>query len=280
MENTWSIHKLVGRIITGGTKKTQDGQQAAGEYQRLATDHDSPIDNDDERATIEQSHVHDKAGEAGGLEEIEDAVSLPPPPRRRGPRLAQLWLLLGALIATILLLVTAVTTIRHIKPPSPDGSLKPPKLGLHCGSSLAEARANGCEFDLLSYSWTPSACYDRVTDLEFREWVHRPERQFGAFPFFLDRQGTAHITDEEALSFRAGSLARTTQEEHLGHCIFWMRRVERILEGANGGRFAERGDGMPHTLHCSENLLARLEGPNPKDRDELHAVIAIGYNTC
>ncbi|KIY03959.1 uncharacterized protein Z520_00651 [Fonsecaea multimorphosa CBS 102226] len=280
-ENTWSIYKVIGRVrrtINDGIKNARVGQPLASEYQRLAPDHNCPVADDDEATTIAPDNGRGKAEEAG-LDNIQN----PRPFRRRS--LARFWLLFSASVATVLLILTAVATILQSQPQGPKtatttGLQKPAKLGLHCGRSLAEAKAQGCEFDLLSYSWTPSRCYERDTDLEFREWVHRPERQFGPFPFFIDQNATAHITDEESLSFRAapGSLAHTSQEEHLGHCIFWMRRIERILEGK--GRFTERGDGVPHALHCTKSLLARLEGENPKDRNELHAVIGVGFNTC
>ncbi len=61
-----------------------------------------------------------------------------------------------------------------------------------------------------------------------------------------------------------------------------MRRIERILDGK--GRFTERGmmdSAVPHSLHCTESLLKRLEeGIDPVDRHELHAVIGIGFNSC
>jgi hypothetical protein len=151
-------------------------------------------------------------------------------------------------------------------------------LRLNCSDNVEEAKALGCEFDLLSYSWTPAECFDRQTAAEFNEWVLSDERQLGAWPFFADIDTEQRISGEEALSQRVGIETRTSQEEHLGHCIFWMRRTERVQEGKV--RLTARGDGLNHAIHCTASLLDRLKGPNPIDLGKAHAVFVVGFNTC
>lgn len=156
--------------------------------------------------------------------------------------------------------------------------LKPPKLGLHCGRTADDARLLGCEFDLISYSWTPGVCYDRETDQEFRDWAWEQDREFGAFPFFRDKAGSERFADEIALSEAVGEKGYTSQEEHLGHCIFWVRRYERLLEGK--GYITERGDTLEHAIHCSNSILERMKGEREIDMTELHSTFPIGFNTC
>src|SRR6187402_1199980 len=91
-------------------------------------------------------------------------------------------------------------------------------LGLNCSNTVSGAKALGCQFDLLSYSWTPAECMDRQTAVEFNEWVLSEDRHFGAWPFFADKDAEQRIPDEETLSRRLGVQTRTSQEEHLGHC--------------------------------------------------------------
>jgi hypothetical protein len=248
-------------------------------YDRLATSSEIPTDSDEESA-LPPSDEKDSSAEEQGQPILLPRLA------SRGEHSAtrKICLLSTAIITAVLLILTLVFSASTLQPRSAAQTslFKPSPLGLNCGNSLASARANNCTFDLLSYSWTPSACYERETDAEFRAWTSSPTRRFGAFPFFIDRNATIRISDVEAMSFRAGSLAHTTQEEHLGHCIFWMRRIERILEG--NGRFTGRGmmdSAVPHSLHCTESLLKRLEeGIDPVDRNELHAVIGIGFNSC
>jgi hypothetical protein len=263
--------------VTGrGDQKTYRQESS---FEPLSTRIGSPMDNDEEIAMPSEEKERDAE------EENEPLFSKHTVPRNQQST-GRFWFLFTSSITGVLLILVLLFDVsrpgsgKHS--PTTTSSITPPRLNLDCGNSLASARANNCTFDLLSYSWTPYPCYERETDLEFREWAHSPARQFGAFPFFIDRNGTMRISNVEAMSFRAGSLAHTTQEEHLGHCIFWMRRIERILEG--NGRFTERGmfgDGVPHSLHCSKSLLKRLEeGQNPVDKGELHGVIGIGFNSC
>jgi hypothetical protein len=85
----------------------------------------------------------------------------------------------GGLINSVLKLQTTATN-KTITPQS-------------CGNSTTEARALGCEFDLLSSIWLPPACLDRETSAEYREWLSSSERERGAFPFFADQNLTMRM---------------------------------------------------------------------------------------
>jgi hypothetical protein len=148
---------------------------------------------------------------------------------------------------------------------------------LTCGNTTAEARERGCSFDLLSYTWQPDECIEKETLEEFREWAWRPERRFGSFPFFTNRSGEEWIANEETLSERIGMKTYTPQEEHLGHCIFWLRRVARLKQG----KIRHNSDGEDtHAVHCTKELAERLEGENPLDVNELHAILIVGMKSC
>lgn len=148
----------------------------------------------------------------------------------------------------------------------------------NCGTTIAEAMDLRCEFDVVSYSWTPRPCLDAEPSEEFLEWLQKEDRALGPFPFFADPNGTKRIRDVHELSQYAGSVAYATQEEHLAHCIFWMRRMERTRLGL--ARQLMRGLGIQHAMHCTMSLLDSLGGYNASVVVQPHAVLEVGYNKC
>jgi hypothetical protein len=135
----------------------------------------------------------------------------------------------------------------------------------------------GCKFDLLSYMWLPRECLDEATAIEFEDWVRREERLFGPWPFFSDRNGTSRISDQAALAERVGIKTYTTQEEHLGHCIFMTRRFRRALDG---GFLIQSENTMGHVEHCANELMKGLKGPNPLDDGRLNAIFLVEFGSC
>lgn len=127
-----------------------------------------------------------------------------------------------------------------------------------CGNTTAEARARGCEFDLLSYSWLPQKCLDRETSAEFRDWVMSSDRRHGSWPFFTDEKLTNPVPDEDALSERTMPVFTwTTWEEHLGHCVFLGRRIQRSISGGFG--VDPHQGNYEHTAHCTKEVLKGIE---------------------
>lgn len=147
-----------------------------------------------------------------------------------------------------------------------------------CGSSVKEAMARGCTFDVLSYSWTPAACHDNRTAAEFSQWLQDHSRIGGPFSFFRDSDGQSRIMNEEELSALAGSQVFATQEVHLGHCVFSVRRMERILLGVAAA--STRGSGLDHTIHCTNHLLEVVSGQSNASSIRPGAVTDIGFNEC
>lgn len=80
-------------------------------------------------------------------------------------------------------------------------------------------------------------------------------------------------------SERVGMKTWSTQEEHLAHCVFMTRRLERAREGHF--RWDGRG-GYAHIEHCTLQVLKRvLEGENPLDATGLHSIILVAVvGTC
>jgi hypothetical protein len=143
-----------------------------------------------------------------------------------------------------------------------------------CGNTSETAKAAGCLFDPLSYEWTAPKCYDYETVAEFRTFLAKTPLQHGPYPFFRSNNTADRVADEEEFSTRVGLRTFSTDEEHLIHCAFMLRRLERAREG----HFKwDRSGGYAHTAHCSNMLVGSiLNGKTTSDADSLHAVIDIG----
>ncbi len=152
----------------------------------------------------------------------------------------------------------------------------------HCGitNTTAEARAMGCVFDILGNSWTPQQCFDKETADEFREYLQRPERQMGEFPFFHDKDGEVRIKDENELAESIGSLVYTTQEHHLAHCTFMMRRIFRVGQSNGHMILNSRYGTLGHTVHCTNEVLLSFRRPDPKHMGGVHAGFRITFEHC
>ncbi|KAI0137815.1 hypothetical protein F4776DRAFT_663389 [Hypoxylon sp. NC0597] len=161
-------------------------------------------------------------------------------------------------------------------------SSSPHTNGLHCGTSntTAEAESLGCVFDILSYSWTPKQCFDEETATEFSEWLREPERQMGPFPFFYDLEGKNRVQDERALGETFGAVIHTTQEEHLAHCTFMMRRIHRVAESNGRLRLNSRYGNVNHTKHCSHEILKSLQREDLSYLGGVRSRFGVSFERC
>jgi hypothetical protein len=58
----------------------------------------------------------------------------------------------------------------------------------HCGNSTAEAKENGCRFDVMMHSWVPEACYYEALSEEYI--------QANNFRFFSDPEAKREVSME------------------------------------------------------------------------------------
>ncbi|KAG5981164.1 hypothetical protein E4U55_003224 [Claviceps digitariae] len=183
--------------------------------------------------------------------------------------------LFSALILIIVMVSFMVSSTAHHARTCPGRTAS--TKGLACGNTTEQARAAGCEFDILSYSWVPSRCFDRDTANEFLAWLEDNERQYGAWPFFADSNGRQRIANLSSLAERLFVESYSTQEEHLGHCIFWMRHLDRVIQGLVPQ--TSRGADMHHTIHCTNALLEQFDS-KAEPKVGPHAVLTVAFNTC
>lgn len=137
-----------------------------------------------------------------------------------------------------------------------------------CGSTPAEARAAGCHFDIISWTWLAEPCYDAGLSEAFAA-----ETQDG--DWFVDEARTQPLTRDQVLSGEyTGIYVRIGY--HLRHCTAMWKKMHRALLDEAGvevgsGEATRRGEGAgsskgltamdayiwsyQHTLHCEEMLL-------------------------
>lgn len=134
-----------------------------------------------------------------------------------------------------------------------------------CGNSTTEAKALGCQFDLLSAAWLPEECQDRELTEEFRA--------AGPWKYFADSLGRIELREEE-LPERTGydNGYRASRRWHTVHCAFQWRKMHRSIE--RGARMEDALRDYKHMMHCGEMFL--MEGP----WDELITEITVEFLSC
>ena len=90
---------------------------------------------------------------------------------------------------------------------------------IDCGGSPEEARSRGCKFDLLSFAWQTSECYDHELLEEFlayEEWQ-----------FFKGKGGNETVPLEVAR--RGEQTLYATETYHFVHCTFMWMQMHRAF---------------------------------------------------
>ncbi|KAK2036627.1 hypothetical protein LZ31DRAFT_483197 [Colletotrichum somersetense] len=139
-----------------------------------------------------------------------------------------------------------------------------------CGSTPQEARQRGCHFDVISFCWLPSQCYDAELSREFDEANH--------LEWFLDPNRTEPLTHEQVTT---GEYTRlyVNWEYHGRHCTAMWKKMHRafILGHGHGDKAIDGYIGeCEHTKHCEHMLLA---GRNIAP-DIINIRIAVKYPDC
>jgi hypothetical protein len=148
----------------------------------------------------------------------------------------------------------------------PDGSgVKPAGQlqHLHCGSTPDEARALNCVFDVMSFAWTPKACYDHEHSVETMD-------RTGPWIFYLDHNATEPVPFEQLTD---ELVVWTEHSYHVSHCLYAWERIHRAYLGSMILP-AELGS-INHTLHCRD-LLNDASAP----RHKVNAIAYMVFDSC
>lgn len=103
---------------------------------------------------------------------------------------------------------------------------------MHCGSTPSEARALGCQFDVMSFAWTPPACFDAALSAHVQATT-------GPWIFYLDHNATQPIPSHDRLTNEM--VVWTEHSYHASHCNYAWERIHRAylnqcVPPAFGGR--------------------------------------------
>lgn len=128
-----------------------------------------------------------------------------------------------------------------------------------CGSTIDEARALNCTWDLLAAAWLPPACVDQELTEDFRS-------QGGPWRYFADRAGTEELSEGD-LQYRVGEGGEyyTSLRYHKTHGSYQWRKMHRAME--RGRKIEKKLPDYHHTVHCGyvqmqqgdmEDLLTKI----------------------
>jgi hypothetical protein len=119
-----------------------------------------------------------------------------------------------------------------------------------CGTSIAEAKALGCHFDIITFCWLPDRCHDPELSKNFDH--------LSQWQWYRDHNLTQRVSKDEALTGELDGLY-VSWEYHIEHCVYMWMKMHRALLGK--GKRAVDGYIGPysHTLHCGKMLLSRFE---------------------
>jgi hypothetical protein len=117
----------------------------------------------------------------------------------------------------------------------------------HCGSSVEEARARNCIFDVMANGWTPPECYSaRLTE----EFLSLPDSRW-----YYDQDHTQEIPIDV---LRLGNITAVFPAEthHDRHCLYTWRKLS---EAAHSHGFVDYQSGTDtHTMHCTDYMLGKI----------------------
>lgn len=134
-----------------------------------------------------------------------------------------------------------------------------------CGSTLEEAKALNCEWDVMAAGWLPPACIDRELTEEFRAE--------GPWRYFADQNGTEELLEEE-LQYRLGEGNEyyASLRFHKTHCGYQWRKMHRAMQ--RGTKIENKLADYHHTLHCG--YVNMQEG----DLEDLLTIITVELMSC
>ena len=132
-----------------------------------------------------------------------------------------------------------------------------------CGSSVEEARAKSCFFDVMLHSWVNEECADKELMDEYLTKV--------PYHWYRDWKSKEEITVEEMRRGEHGTAA-VKVEEHGTHCAYVLEKNMRAL--MNGKPLARSIYSIKHAVHC----LGLLVDPSTIPGDFTQVVVE--YDQC
>ena len=148
-------------------------------------------------------------------------------------------------------------------PPTPSPKPEVSKEIKHCGSTPAEAREQGCVYDVMMQLWTPAECYDEVLTERYLKK--------GNWTWWEDPDAKNSMPDE-VMRLGEHKVIYVAQSYHKDHCIFAWEKLVRALR--TQGPLIQELISYDHVMHCRHNTLSG-------DHEHVRGVVApTGYTRC
>lgn len=176
-------------------------------------------------------------------------------------------LLIGTALMSVLISGLGLHFLHLLAPQSSTQDSPSGKEFGSCGSTPASARLANCSFDVMSFSWLPSACSDPELTTEFvalRNWT-----------WWVDENQTASIPFKEVQK-GGRSMLFVNREYHMYHCTYMWRKLHR---GMQKGVVDSYIGSYEHTGHC-EMMLLGMEGKPVPDRNVTDTAILMKFPRC
>lgn len=176
-------------------------------------------------------------------EDHHESLPRPQSPPPDIPPKRHLSILIGALVALTLCLGMGFFTLHSTSNSTNNDT---PQMHFSCGSTAAEARKAGCNFDLTTFTWVSPACFDSSLMEDFlssRNWT-----------WSLDAEGHHPVNETFA---RTGDFDQlyTTMRYHVVHCAYAWRKLHRSLFGGDLSGIDGYIASIHHTEHCLGMML-------------------------
>ena len=120
-----------------------------------------------------------------------------------------------------------------------------------CGATAAEARALGCQWDIMTMSWEHPDCFDADLTREFEE--------AGPWQFYHSSRPGKKTPEPEMLTpipldqvSESTERMWTDRRYHILHCIYAWKMMHRAVE--RGWKMQGELASYHHTEHCSKAL--------------------------
>jgi len=117
-----------------------------------------------------------------------------------------------------------------------------------CGSNADEARANGCEYDVMMQEWTPPECIDWSLSEKFLK--------AGNWTWYADASASKTYNETE-IALGDHKVVYVDQSYHRHHCIFTWERLVRAMRTQRP--LVEKLVDYDHVMHCRMNTLKTFE---------------------
>lgn len=136
-----------------------------------------------------------------------------------------------------------------------------------CGNSSAQARARGCRFHQLTWSWLPPGCPVYANE-EFMEAADTP------WIWYEDREETKVVGEATWERVLDGELRVFGQRrEHITHCIFMFLSVAQMVR--DGTPFHAKLAKYGHIEHCADMILKMVKkSPDWNNLDTLSGTVS------